>query len=165
MKYITTVDSKTFAVEILDDHRVSVDGKEYQVDFTMIGDQPVYSLLINGSSVEAHVVPQEESWHILLRGKMYDARVEDERAKHARAIPGASQAETAEYYLKAPMPGLVVAIPMEAGQRVEKDATLIVLESMKMQNELRSPRAGVVREVHVHIGQAVEQKQVLVVVE
>jgi biotin carboxyl carrier protein len=165
MRYITTVDTKTFTVEILDDHRISVDGKEFQVDFTMIGDQPVYSLIINGSSVEAHAVPQDEQWNILLRGKMYEARVEDERTKHARAIPGASTAETAEYFLKAPMPGLVVSIPVEAGQRVEKDATLIVLESMKMQNDLRSPRAGMIREVRVQTGQAVDQKQILVVVE
>jgi biotin carboxyl carrier protein len=165
MKYVTTVDSTTFSVEILDDHRISVDGKEYHVDFTMIGDQPVYSLLINGKSLEAHAVPQEDQWNIILRGKLYEARVEDERARHARALPGAAPTDTGEFFLKSPMPGLVVSIPVEPGQQVEKGATLAILESMKMQNELRAPRAGTVREVRANPGQAVEQKQVLVVLE
>jgi biotin carboxyl carrier protein len=165
MKYITTVGDKAYTIEILDDHRICLDGKEQHVDFTMIGDQPVYSLLINGRSLEAHAIPQEEGWNILLKGKLYEVRVEDERARHARAIPGASPTESGEFSLKAPMPGLVVAIPVEAGQQVEKGATLLILESMKMQNELRSPRGGIIREVCVQPGQAVEQKQILVVVE
>jgi biotin carboxyl carrier protein len=165
MRYVTTIDSKTFAVEILDDRRISVNGKEYDVDFTMIGDQPVYSLLINGRSLEAHAVPHEDTWNIILSGKLYEARVEDERARHARALPGGAQMDSGEFFLKSPMPGLVVAIPVEPGQHVEKGATLAILESMKMQNELRSPRAGTIREIRANPGQVVEQKQVLVVVE
>jgi len=59
------------------------------------------------------------------------------------------------------MPGLVVSIPVQEGQAIEKDDVLLVLESMKMQNELKSPRAGVVTRIRVEAGDSVEQKQTL----
>ena len=60
------------------------------------------------------------------------------------------------------MPGLVVRVEVAVGQRVEPGAGLVVVEAMKMENELRAPRAGVVREVHVAAGQAVERGAPLV---
>ena len=164
MKYVTTVGEKQFHVEVLDEHHILLDGKPFEINFTSIGGQPVYSLLLNGRSLEAHAVPQEDGWQVLLHGIMYDVRVEDERAIHARSIPSATPADNGEFLLRAPMPGLVVAIPVEIGQTVEKGAPLVILESMKMQNELRSTKAGTVHEIKVAAGQAVEQKQVLVVV-
>ena len=59
------------------------------------------------------------------------------------------------------MPGLVVAIPIAEGQEVQKGQVLVILESMKMQNELKSPRDGVVSHIKVKAGESVEQKQVL----
>jgi acetyl-CoA/propionyl-CoA carboxylase biotin carboxyl carrier protein len=62
-----------------------------------------------------------------------------------------------EFTLKAPMPGLVVSTPVEDGQAVAKGEVLIVLESMKMQNELKAPRAGTVSRLRVQAGDRVEQ--------
>jgi propionyl-CoA carboxylase alpha chain len=59
------------------------------------------------------------------------------------------------------MPGLVVAVPVNEGQKVEKGQVLLVLESMKMQNELKAPREGMVGRVRVKPGESVEQKQTL----
>jgi biotin carboxyl carrier protein len=63
------------------------------------------------------------------------------------------------------MPGLVVQVPVERGQSVAKGDILVVLESMKMQNELRCPRDGVVSRVRIEVGDNVERKQTLVDVE
>jgi biotin carboxyl carrier protein len=70
-------------------------------------------------------------------------------------------AETGEFLLKSPMPGLVVAIPVEEGQEVKKGQVLLILESMKMQNELKAPRDGVVHRIKVKTGETVEQRQTL----
>ena len=59
------------------------------------------------------------------------------------------------------MPGLVVAIPVSEGQQIEKGQVLVILESMKMQNELKSPHAGKVERVKVKAGESVEQRQLL----
>jgi biotin carboxyl carrier protein len=164
MKYITQIGERTFRVEIVDDHHILLDGKPYEVDFTAIGSQPVYSLLINGRSLEAHAVPLEEGWQILLHGKMFEAHVEDEQAIRARALAHSPSESEGEYPLRAPMPGLVVSVPVAEGESIEKGATLVILESMKMQNELRSQKDGVIQEIRVRPGQTVEQNQVLVVV-
>ena len=59
------------------------------------------------------------------------------------------------------MPGLVVAIPVTEGQAIHKGQVLLILESMKMQNELKAPRDGTLGRVRVRVGETVEQKQTL----
>ena len=161
MKYITTVDNKEFEVEIVDERHVRVGGRLLEVDFKSVGGQPVFSLILDGKSYEAFVYQGEEDWEVLLRGRQYQARVEDEREKRLRVAAGGGVAEGGEYHLKSPMPGLVVAISVEEGQQVKKGQVLLILESMKMQNELKSPRDGVIGRVRVKPRESVEQKQTL----
>ena len=161
MKYITTINEKVYTVEILEDHRVVVDGTVYEVDFDSISGQPVYSVLIDGQSYEAYVYPSDEGWQVLLHGHLYTAQVEDERERRLRAAAGSRVAERGEYLLKSPMPGLVISIPVAEGQMVKKGEVLLVLESMKMQNELKSPRDGSISRIRVKPGDSVEQRQTL----
>ncbi|MFZ5882794.1 MAG: biotin/lipoyl-containing protein [Chloroflexota bacterium] len=165
MRYITTVGEKEFLVEIIDEHHVSIDGKTYEVDFVSVSGQPVYSLIVDGKSHEAYVNESDEGWQVLLHGRLYPVKVEDEREKRLRAAAGGGVAETGEFHLKAPMPGLVVAVPVEEGQQVKKGQVLVILESMKMQNELKSPRDGTVARIRVKAGESVEQKQALLSVQ
>jgi biotin carboxyl carrier protein len=161
MKYIATIDDKDFLVEVLDEKHVSVNGKTYLVDFESVSGQPVYSLIVDGRSHEGYVQEVDHDWQVLLRGRLYSIKVEDEREKRLRAAAGGGVAETGEYHLKAPMPGLVVAISVEEGQEVKKGQVLLILESMKMQNELKSPRDGVVNRIKIKAGESVEQKQAM----
>jgi biotin carboxyl carrier protein len=161
MKYITTIGEREFLIDILDEHHVSIDGVVYVVDFAMVGDQPVYSLLMNGKSYDAHVYLDEDTWQVMCHGTMYSAQVEDEREKRLRAAMGGKISGQEEYHLKAPMPGLVVSVPVHEGQVIEKGTVLLILESMKMQNELRAPRAGTVSRLRVHQGDRVEQKETM----
>lgn len=161
MKYITTVDDKQFLVEIIDEKHISVDGKVYEVDFESVSGQPVYSLILDGKSHEAYVAAGDNNWQVLLRGRLFPVTVEDEREMRLRSAAGGGVAETGEFHLRAPMPGLVVAIPVEEGQPVKRGQVLLILESMKMQNELKSPRDGTVGRIRVKPGETVEQKQTL----
>ena len=161
MKYITTVGDKQFLVEIIDDRHVSVDGKIYDVDFESVSGQPVYSLIVDGKSHESYVAQVDDIWQVLMRGRLYPVTVEDEREKRLRAAAGGGVAETGEFHLKAPMPGLVVTIPVAEAQEVKKGQVLLILESMKMQNELKSPRDGKVNRIKVKAGETVEQRQTL----
>jgi acetyl/propionyl-CoA carboxylase alpha subunit len=165
MKYITTVEDKQFLVEIIDEKHVSVDGKIYNVDFESVSGQPVFSLIVDGKSHEAYVQEGDEIWQVLMRGRLYPVKVEDEREKRLRAAAGADVAETGEFHLRAPMPGLVIAIPVTDGQEVKKGQVLLILESMKMQNELKSPRDGKISRIRVKPGESVEQKQALLSVQ
>ncbi len=161
MKYIATIDGKEFNIEIVDERHIRVGDRLLQVDFESVSGQPVFSLIVDGKSYEAFVYQGDASWEVLLRGRQYQASVEDEREKRLKAAAGGGVAESGEFHLKAPMPGLVVAVPVTEGQEVKKGQTLLILESMKMQNELKSPRDGVVERVRVQPGESVEQKQTL----
>lgn len=161
MRYITTVEGRQFLVEIVDDKHLSVDGKVYEVDFESVSGQPVYSLIVDGKSHEAYVAQGDENWQVLLRGRLFPVTVEDEREKRLRSAAGGGVAEAGEFHLKAPMPGLVVAIHVAEGQAVQKGQVLLILESMKMQNELKSPRDGTIGRLRVKAGETVEQKQTL----
>lgn len=165
MRYIATVEDREFLVEVLDDHHISIDGKTYEVDFESVSGQPVYSLIVDGRSHEAYVQENDNVWQVLLRGRLYPVTVEDEREKRLRAAAGGGVAETGEFHLKAPMPGLVVSILVAEGQEVKKGQVLLILESMKMQNELKSPRDGIVNRIKVRAGESVEQKQSLLSVQ
>jgi len=161
MKYIATVEDKQFLVEVIDEKHVSVDGKVYEVDFESVSGQPVYSLIVDGKSHEAYVAQDDEHWQVLIRGRLYPILVEDERERRLRSAAGGGVAETGEFLLRAPMPGLVVTILVEEGQPIQKGQVLLILESMKMQNELKSPRDGTVGRVRVKAGETVEQRQTL----
>jgi len=161
MKYVTTIEGREYIVDIIDEHRVSVDGEIYQVDFMPVGDQPVYSLLVNGESFDAHVYPNEDTWQVLFHGSLLTATVEDEREKRLRAALAGKVAEHEDFHLKAPMPGMVVSIPVNEGELVQRGNVLVILESMKMQNELRSPRDGKVVRLRVKVGDRVEQRETM----
>jgi biotin carboxyl carrier protein len=161
MKYITTVEGKEFLVEVLDEKRVSVNGTVFNVDFESVSGQPVFSMIVDGKSYESYVYPGDEDWQVLLRGRQYTVTVEDEREKRLRSAATGGVAEGGEYHMKAPMPGLIVAVQVEEGQDVKKGQVLLILESMKMQNELKSPRDGKISRIRVKPGESVEQKQTM----
>ena len=164
MKYLTTIGETEFTVEVLDKRHVSVNGQVMEVDFENISGQPVYSMVIDGKSYEAYVYEVEDEWQVLLQGQQYPIRVEDEREKRLKAAAGAGVAESGEFHLKAPMPGLVVTVAVQPDQAVAKGDVLVILESMKMQNELRAPRAGKVTRMRVKAGETVDRRQTLLTI-
>lgn len=163
MKYIAEIDGMEFPVEIIDDHHVRFGEEIIEVDLAAVSGQPLYSLLMNGESYEGYLYPDEDAWQVLLLGQFFSVRVMDERERRLRTS-GLAAATSGEFTLKAPMPGLIISVPVEEGQQVEKGQILVILESMKMQNELRSPRAGKVSRLRVKAGESVEQKQILLTV-
>ncbi|GAB4504028.1 MAG: acetyl-CoA carboxylase biotin carboxyl carrier protein subunit [Anaerolineales bacterium] len=165
MKYITTVNDKEYLIEVIDERHILVNGRALQVDFDAIHGQPVFSLLLDGRSFEGFVYSGDEQLEVLLMGRQFPVKVEDEREKRLRAAGGSAVSEAGEFHLKAPMPGMVVSIPVEEGQKVEKGQVLLILESMKMQNELKAPRAGIIHRIRVRAGESVEQKQTLLSVQ
>jgi biotin carboxyl carrier protein len=166
MKYITTIGEQEYEVEILGPRQVSVNGKVYDVDFEPVSGQPVISLLVDGGSYQANVYEgDEDTWQVLLRGTLYSAMVEDERERRLRATAGTGAADSGEFVLRAPMPGLVVEVPVNEGDEIQQGKVLVILESMKMQNELKSPRDGTVTRIQVQAGDSVEQRQAMLSLE
>jgi biotin carboxyl carrier protein len=163
MRYVTTVGNHTFEIEIEEPGVVQVNGREHAVDLQEIVPGRLYSLLLDQSSNEAFVEGDGNGCcRVLLRGELYPVKVEDERAlRLARGLAGFVPA-SGEIPIRAPMPGLVVSTPVEVGQPVKKGEVLVILESMKMDNELCAPRDGVVVRIHAAEGASVEARATLI---
>ena len=162
MKYATTIGEQTYIVEINREGEVTIDGDTFPVDLQAI-DEVTYSLLMSNRSYEALVDTAGDELAVLLGGRMYTAQVLDERARRLSRVDGSS-VPSGELTLKSPMPGLIVAVPVAEGQAVKRGQTVLVLESMKMENELKAPRDGTVSSIKVKVRQSVEQHQPLVVI-
>lgn len=164
MKYYATIEGKTFEIEINQLGELCIDGECVEVDFQSIGGGSIYSLLLGNASYEALVEARDDCYEVLVQGTLYRVFVQDERMRRlARATRGFVP-PSGEIAIKAPMPGLVTDVPVQEGQPVDEGSVLVVLESMKMENELKAPRAGVVSQVRVQSGQSVEQNETLMAV-
>jgi biotin carboxyl carrier protein len=163
MKYVTVVNGETFNIEINHEDSITVNGQTLAVDFVQI-EGTLHSLLIDNYSYEAMVEERDGRWQVLLRGGFYTADVADERTQRIAARTMSLVPDSGEVSVMAPMPGLVVAVPVKEGQSVDVEDSVVILESMKMENELKAPRAGTIERVLVKAGDSVEMQQVLVVI-
>ncbi len=138
---------------------VSLDGREVAADLVFTSDHFV-SLLLDGRSYELGVEPDEEGALVHFPGGSQRVVL----ASGAAAAPSATSHRGGPARVTAPMPGRVVRVLVAPGAAVEAGQALLVVEAMKMENELRSPRAGRVEQVAVREGQAVEAGALLVLV-
>jgi biotin carboxyl carrier protein len=164
MKYYATVDDQEYVIEVGHENRIIVNGKPYDIDFQKMPDSGVTSLIVGHHSLEAVVEEKDGDWQVLIRGDLYDVSVEDERSRRLSSARGKLGVDEGDAVIQSPMPGIIVAVSVSEGQQINKGDKVVILESMKMENELRSPRDGVVSQVKVEAGASVEKNQILVVV-
>ena len=162
MKYFVTIEGREFVVT-LDGDRVSVNDQSFVAHLSAIEGTPLRHLVLGDRSFTLPFQGEGGGrWVMAFQGQNWVAEVVDERTRHIRSLTGSGEERRGGGVLKAPMPGLVVRVDVVPGQTVPAGAGVVVLEAMKMQNELRSPADGVVSAVRVQPGQAVEKGQVLV---
>jgi biotin carboxyl carrier protein len=162
MKYFVDVAGQEVEVEV-DGDRITVGARTYTAGLESVPGTPIRQLLVDGRPVALAVNGAGRGqWTLTLRGERWDAEVVDERTRHIRSLTGRGGGRQSAGALRAPMPGLVVRVQVTPGQQVTPGMGLVVLEAMKMENELRAPAAAVVRAVLVEAGQTVEKGQTLV---
>jgi biotin carboxyl carrier protein len=163
MKYLVTIGRETLEVDV-DGARVLVGAEAVDAQLTAIAGTPLYHLLLGGQSWTVAVQPLDGvgRWALGTVGERLEVAAVDERARQAEALTERRGPRASGGTVVAPMPGLVVRLEVAPGQHVEAGAGLVVVEAMKMENELRAARAGVVAAVHVAVGQAVEKGAPLV---
>jgi len=160
-----TLGTKTRVVELerLDStYRVRIDGAVVNTDAVQIAPNTI-SVLLDGKAFEIHVTPSYNGTVKLQSGPHeFVAELRDPRAWQGRKH-GAAELEGRQQIV-APMPGKVVRVLVKAGDEVEAGQGLVVVEAMKMQNEIRSPKTGKVERLQVKEGQPVNAGELLCVV-
>lgn len=156
MKYFVEVNGRERQVELterLGVLAVTVDGKPVDLSYEDVDDLGQLMVLSDGWSFGVSIEGDTNRVGITIAGHLYDVLIEDERERAANAAERA--AAKAGGLVKSLMPGVVVDVLVELGQEVEAGQPLLILEAMKMQNEIGAPSAGTVTEVHIAKGEAV----------
>jgi pyruvate carboxylase subunit B len=165
MRYFVTVGDRTVEVD-LTGATPTVDGTPTPAELARLPGTPVRSLLVDGRSHSITAQPGDRRgrWQISLDGRRYDADAVDERTRAIRELTGGED-DTADKTILAPMPGMVVKIEVEVGDAVKAGQGLVIVEAMKMENELKAPADGVVAKIAVKERQTVDKGAVLIVLE
>jgi biotin carboxyl carrier protein len=158
---------RSHSVSFLSPDRVVLDGKEYQVDVRIVA--PDRLSLILGNAVyrvdiaRRHVENSADELEVTVRGRTIRLSPQDRRTQLLQSIARSRPARADEASILAPMPGLVSRILTTPGIKLGAGAGILILEAMKMENEIRSPSSGTVKEFKVIPGQTVEKNQLLAV--
>jgi biotin carboxyl carrier protein len=168
MAYIATLGDQTHRIEVQEleeDHlyRIIIDGKEITIDGRKLTAH-MYSLLVENRSFTVDVTSKDDNYTVASAGKSFQLRVLDER-RAARPGEGNNAAREGGKEIRSFMPGKVVEVLVAVGDEVSKDQGVLIVEAMKMENEVRAAAAGKVKEIRVSPGQAVESGELLVVLE
>ncbi len=143
--------------------QVTIDGRVWRASMVRAGER--WSLLVASRSYDVMFEPGAGgAWQVHVNGRVVPAGLRTS-AQRLRGHLGKHGAGAGDGRVLAPMPGRVVKVLVAAGDRVEARQGVVVVEAMKMENELRASRAGTVREVRVAEGASVEAQTVLVVIE
>ena len=168
MKYFVRVGTRNVEVAV-EGGRVVVDGAVLEAHLAAIPGTPLHHLLLAGESWTVAVQPLAglgenggARWALGAVGERIEVEAVDERTRAIQSLTGRKVSGPSGGVVRAPMPGLVVRVEVVEGQQVGVGAPLVVVEAMKMENELRASRAGRVAKVHVRAGMPVDKGAPLV---
>lgn len=164
MKYFVRLGARTYEVDVAGGG-VIVDGEAIQAQLDAVPGTPLHHLLLGSESWTLAVEVLEGDagrWVLGAAGERREVSVVDERTRQIQELTGPRLGTSGSGVVRAPMPGLIVRVEVAAGDPVVAGAGLVVMEAMKMENELCAPAGGVVASVHVAAGDVVGQGAPLV---
>jgi biotin carboxyl carrier protein len=169
MKLTAEIDGESRKAQIkVDGSRVfaEIDGRSYEIE-ARVSAPGVHVLAIEGRIYECHVdadAARREAFEVSVGTRAFAVTLRDEkRLPHGGLSASAQAGGTAR--LVAPMPGKIVRVLVEEGAQVEAGDGIVVVEAMKMQNEMKAPRAGTVTTLHAQTGATVKAGETLAVIE
>ena len=167
MAYIININDRSFKVRVeeieIAKYRILLDDKEYIIDAHKT-ERDVFSIITNGRSFEVDLNDKGEYYEVLIDGNYFKIYASDEKKRFLKDNRRGGLA-VGKQIISAPMPGKVAKMLVKVGEKVKIGDGIVVIEAMKMENELKSPIDGEVKEINVEEGIAVDKGTKLVVVE
>lgn len=145
------------------DGKGSLNGRKFDLEYSK-QDKVSYHLEYKGKKYNAQILPGDDDKHpkIRVNGVAYDAELIDKYDELIKSLGMESMTKVEIKELKSPMPGLVIKIDVKPGDSISKGDPLMILEAMKMENQIKSKGEGVIAEILVNEGQAVEKNELLI---
>lgn len=162
--YFVTINSNEHIIKFEQNGSLTLNGIELSPDVRQL-DERTFSFLIHGTSTKVIVEKSDDGHRLLVNGKQLTATVESERARLLKQFDNQKSTAHHKAEIKAPMPALVVRVEVEVGKEVKAGQGLLILEAMKMENEIKSHSNGVVKEIYATKGKSVEKGELLILLE
>ncbi len=145
-------------------YNVTIDGKTYVVDARMVSGPTALSIIVDNRCYETIVTNTGRKTMVYTGGDEFEVEIADELQRRG-AVSAAHHLDLDLEEIKAPMPGVVVSIEVEKGQDVDPGTPVVIVEAMKMQNEIATLVGGTVKEIRVNRGDIVDSQKTLAIIE
>ena len=178
-RFVVSTGGSTFEIGRVSEQSLEIDGKELTYDFKPVEERS-FSLILAGKSFVIEYLPEQvthpgssltmdgllgKTVVVNIKGKEYSVLVDDDRSILFKKFASEAHSGGGAHVVRAPMPGLISRVEVEVGEEVSKGQGLLVLEAMKMENEIRAVGSGRVKLVHVEKGKPVEKNAPLITIE
>jgi biotin carboxyl carrier protein len=163
-RYHVTIEDQEFAVDITQSGTVYVNGKSVDVDIAELR-EGVCSILIDTQSTNVLALRTSRGFDVLIDSASTEVTVETDRERLLRQFSSGSASKTQKLEIHAPMPALVGKIEVNVGDAVVEGQGLLILEAMKMENELKAHHQGTIKQIFVKQGETVEKGALLMLLE
>ncbi len=164
-EYVVTIDNKKLNISIIDSSTIKIENKILKYELSKVSD---YLFLLNIDNKSYSITVNRintEKYSTLTDGHYYEAIVRTLLMEKATEYLARKEKQTHHLIFKAPMPGLIVKLKRGIGERVELGESLLVLEAMKMENDLKSPASGIIKEIYAFENTPVEKDQKILLIE
>ncbi len=162
--YDVTAADRVFRIGIVEDGTVQLDGKALDAIVTQTTPY-CYSVILDGRSISVLICKSDGMYSVCIEGVHTEIRVESEREQLLKKFSAASPNSRQRLEIRAPMPALVGKVEVSVGEDVSEGQGLIILEAMKMENEIKAHHAGRVKTIFVERGKTVEKGDLLLMLE
>ena len=160
--FVVGINGTSWSVKVLNEKELLLNDKKY--DYELIsGSENSYFLKLNNQVFDLTSEKLNgDTYKVLINGNYFDVTVRTVlQEKAAKLLENSALSQNHQMHVKAPMPGLILKVRKKNGENVEKGESVIILEAMKMENDLKAPAAGVIDDILVTEGSAVEKGTVL----
>jgi biotin carboxyl carrier protein len=164
MKYVVTIAGEEIGVSIGANGAIAIEGETRAITIHRINSQRA-SVHIGNQSITVDAFLDDHECQALLAGNQTGFRVDSERDILLRKYASNAGKDSHRYEVHAPMPALVTRVEVSVGDSVSAGQGLLILEAMKMENEIKSPRNGKVKEIYIQKGKTVEKGELLILLE
>ncbi|MCW8849969.1 MAG: hypothetical protein OQJ81_08330 [Melioribacteraceae bacterium] len=162
--FIVTIDEEKFIINTSDSRKVKLGDREFNLDISQLSDH-TYSLKLGNEIFHITSTKLENNkYSFLVDGHYFESYVRTKLEEETENILKSSLNSDDTIKIKSPMPGMILRVNKKVGDKVIKGESLILLEAMKMENELKAPEDGILSEVFIEPGKSVEKNQILIVI-
>jgi biotin carboxyl carrier protein len=163
--FVVSVNSSKLNVKVLNDNEITVDEEKYNYELLSIGEHSFLLRLNNKVYELTSEKLNSELFRVLIRGYHFEVTIRTALQEKAFKLLESSAGLHHHMNVKAPMPGLILKVRKKVGEQVELGESVIILEAMKMENDLKSPASGIITELKVTEGMPVEKNTLLFSIE